>query len=132
MTTRGLLDTSVFIAPESGRPLDEESLPDLAAVSVVTIAELRAGVLVAETGDVRARRLETLESARGMSPLLVDDAVARERARLRLDLLHTGRRMEVNDLWIAATAVAQKVPVVTQDDDFDALRGAEGSSHVHV
>lgn len=31
--------------------------------------------------------------------------------------------MNVNDLWVAATAIANDLPVVTQDDDFDPLAG---------
>ena len=52
---RGLLDTSVFIARESGRPLG--TLPSAAAISVVTIAELHLGVLMADRSAVRVRRL---------------------------------------------------------------------------
>jgi len=36
VVSRGLLDTSVFIAGESGRRLDAEGLPDEVAVSAVT------------------------------------------------------------------------------------------------
>jgi hypothetical protein len=32
-----------------------------------------------------------------------------------------GRRVNVNDLWIAATAAAHRLPIVTQDADFDLL-----------
>jgi hypothetical protein len=35
---RGLLDTSVFIADERGRPLASDRLPDEAADSVATLA----------------------------------------------------------------------------------------------
>ena len=129
---RGLLDTSVFIASEGGRGLDEEALPRSSAVSVVTVAELRAGILVAEVPGVRARRLAALEAALGMAPLVIDDAVAREWARLRMHLLHAGRRMEVNDLWIAATGAAHQVPVFTQDGDFEAPRGVEGFTSIRV
>lgn len=45
--SRGLLDTSVLIATEEGRPLDTDALPDEVFISVVTIAELQAGVLAA-------------------------------------------------------------------------------------
>ena len=45
--SRGLLDTSVLIATETGRPLDIDALPDEVFISVVTIAELQAGVLAA-------------------------------------------------------------------------------------
>lgn len=45
--TRGRVDTSVFIARESDRPLHASLLPDELAVSIITIGELRAGVLAA-------------------------------------------------------------------------------------
>ena len=55
----GLADTTVFIAHESGRPLRADALPDRLAISVITIGELRAGVLAAvdlEPGIVACRR----------------------------------------------------------------------------
>ncbi|MEZ5237443.1 MAG: type II toxin-antitoxin system VapC family toxin [Microthrixaceae bacterium] len=119
--SRGPADTSVFIARESGRALDTQALPDELAVSVITIAELRAGVLVAGTLERRDRRLATLTAALRLDPVPVDDAVAAEWARLRVLLRDTGQRMPVNDSWIAATALALGVPVVTQDDDFPNL-----------
>ena len=47
--TTGLADTTVFIAAESGRTAHLDRLPDRLAVSVITIGELRAGVLAART-----------------------------------------------------------------------------------
>jgi prevent-host-death family protein len=44
---KGRRDASVFIARESGRPLDEDRLPDEVAISAITIGELRADVLAA-------------------------------------------------------------------------------------
>jgi predicted nucleic acid-binding protein len=44
MTSAGVLDTSVFIARESGRPLEVSLLPDQVAMTVVTLAELNLGV----------------------------------------------------------------------------------------
>jgi predicted nucleic acid-binding protein len=119
--SRGLADTSVFIADESERPLDAAALPDELAVSIVTIGELRAGVLAAEDLAVRDRRLRTLVAALALDPVPVDDAVAESWARLRIALRDAGKRMPVNDSWIAATAIALGVPVVTQDDDFPEL-----------
>ncbi len=118
--SRGLLDTSVFIAQE-GRELDVSALPDEVAVSVVTYGELRAGVLAATDVSVRSRRLSTLQTVADLHPLPVDTAVADEWARLRLLLTAAGRRVNVNDTWIAATALAHGVPVVTQDADYRAL-----------
>lgn len=121
--SRGLADTSVFIAQESGRKLKVDDLPDDLAVSIITIGELRAGVLVASTVEARDRRLGTLTAALTLDPIPVDDAVAAEWARLRVLLRDTGQRMPVNDSWIAATAMALDVPVVTQDDDFPTVEG---------
>ena len=116
--TRGLADTSVFIARESGRPLDESALPAELAISVITIGELRAGVLAATDLRSRERRLGTLTAALALDPLPVDDHVAEAWARLRVLLRDAGQRMPVNDSWIAATAMAHGVPVITQDADY--------------
>lgn len=121
--SRGLADTSIFIARESGRPLDTDALPDELAVSIITIGELRAGVLAADTVEARGRRLATLTAALQLDPLPVDQPVAAEWARLRVLLRDSGQRMGVNDSWIAATAMALEVPVVTQDDDFPDVDG---------
>lgn len=121
MTTRGLLDTSIFIAAESGRALDAEALPDESFVCVVTVAELEAGVLAASDTEIRHRRLMTARAVSGLHPLPIDTAAASQWARLRVLLHEAGRRANVNDLWIASVALAHDLPVVTQDDDFDVL-----------
>lgn len=120
---RGLADTSVFIANESGRPLNAAALPDELAVSIVTIGELRAGVLAARDTATRATRLNTLTKAMHLEPIPIDDAVAEQWALLRVMLRDNSLRMPVNDSWIAATAMAVEVPVVTQDADFPELPG---------
>ena len=82
-------------------------------MSVVTYAELRAGVLAATDLDVRSRRLSTLQAVADLHPLPIDTVVADEWARLRLLLAEARRRVNVNDTWIAATALARDgVPVV--------------------
>jgi predicted nucleic acid-binding protein len=116
--TRGLADTTVFIARESGRPLLETLLPDELAVSIITIGELRAGVLAASDVKIRDQRLATLTMAMTLDPVSIDDDVADQWARLRLLLRDSGQRMLVNDSWIAATAMALAVPIITQDDDY--------------
>lgn len=121
--TDGLADTSVFIARESGRVLRTEALPDRLAVSVVTIGELRAGVLAASDLTTRDRRLATLTAALTLEPVPIDEDVANAWARLRVSLRDLGLRMGVNDSWIAATALALGVPIVTQDDDYVEVPG---------
>jgi predicted nucleic acid-binding protein len=129
---RGLLDTSIFIAREIPRRLDVALLPEESAVSAVTVGELQAGVLAAESTPVRARRLATLEAIGDVEVLAVDEAVAGCWAMLRVHVAEAGRRVNVNDLWIAATALAHKIPVVTQDGDFGVIEGAGGLQVVYA
>jgi predicted nucleic acid-binding protein len=127
-----LLDTSVFIATESGRPLDATTMPAEVAVSVITIAELLAGVHAARDTETRATRLATLESISSLVPLTVTEAAAREWARMRSRLAEANRRVNVNDLWIAAIAVANGLVIVTQDADYEALAGLGGPEVIRV
>jgi len=129
---RGLLDTSVFIANETGRALDVTQMPAEVAASVVTLAELQAGVLAAADTATRARRLATLDVLSDIELIPVDENVARTWAELRVHLAGSGRRVNVNDLWIAATALSRGLPVVTQDGDFDPVDGIAGLSVIRV
>jgi len=121
---RGLLDTSVLIAS------DEEnltpSLPEEAAISVASLAELHFGVLVARdepTRQNRLRRLGAIESS--FEPIPIDAAVARAFGTVAHAVKAAGRqpRARVMDLWIAATALAHHLPVYTRNaEDFAPLR----------
>ncbi len=116
--SRAVLDTSVLIAREQGRPL-ERQLPDQVAVSVVSIAELELGVLVAADADARARRLRTLGEVRALaSALPIDERTASAYAELAARSLAAGRKPRIHDTWIAATALVNGAEVWTQDQDF--------------
>jgi predicted nucleic acid-binding protein len=113
-----VLDTSVFIAGERGRPL-VRPLPEQVSVSVVTLAELELGVLMARDSDTRSQRLATLTRVREQTAgLPADDRVASAYARLAAAELSAGRRPRVHDAWIAATALVHGAQVWTQDADF--------------
>ncbi len=123
--SRAIVDTSVLIAAEHGR-MRRHAIPDEIAVSVVTLAELEVGVLVAEDDDVRATRLSTLLAVRESADGLPADApVASAYARLAAASLRAGRRPRVHDTWIAATAAVHDAAVWTQDDDFGHFEGVE-------
>lgn len=114
---RGLLDTSVFIGQEQKRDL--APLPDEAAISVMTLAELHVGVLLARGPKIRAQRLRTLARVeRTFNPLPVDDPVARSFAEIVADARRKLRHPRVVDALIAATAVAHDLPLYSEDRDF--------------
>jgi predicted nucleic acid-binding protein len=126
----GLLDTSVFIAHETERPLGH--LPDHVAVSVVTIGELQLGVLNAADAVSRARRADTLALARTADPIPISEAVMVSWARLVADCRAAGIHwmVKLTDSLIAATAVEHGLPVVTQDDDYDGIAAAHAPLRV--
>lgn len=129
---RGLLDTSVFIAAESGRALRTESMPWASAISSVTRAELRVGVFAAGSVEIRDRRIATLEASARFPVLPVDEEVARAWTQMRVYLAASGRSVNANDVWIAATAATYEIPVLTQDTGFDALSGVAGLTVIPV
>ncbi|MGH9132731.1 MAG: PIN domain-containing protein [Ilumatobacteraceae bacterium] len=116
-----MLDTSVFVAREQTRPLAE--LPAEGRVSVITVAELRIGVLVASEPSVRAQRMRTLAEVEALVAVPVDDDTARQFAEVVAEARQQGRRPKVLDSLIAATARVLDVPVYTQDADFDEIPG---------
>ena len=121
MSAPAILDTSIFVAIEQNRPL-ARALPEQVGVSVVTLAELELGVLMAKDTDARALRLATLTRVRETTAgLPADDRVASAYARLAASELHAGRKPRVHDTWIAATALTHGGEVWTQDKDFSAF-----------
>jgi hypothetical protein len=123
MATGLLFDASVFIAAEAGRPLKQRPDGEV-RVSVVTLAELRLGVLRSE-GVVRELREATLAEARRFVPMPVDEHVADELASLLAKLRASQRRAKAFDCFVAATALAHDLTVVAQDMDFEELHLAE-------
>ena len=132
MTFPVLADTSVFIALEGERTLRADANDWDMRISPVTLAELKAGVLAAQDNQDRLARLRTVEMAAEVPLLGIDEWVADEWAALRSWLADAGRRLDVNDLWIAATAIRFDVPVVTQDNDFFVISGVRGLEVVQV
>ncbi len=128
--SRAILDTSVFIAREQGRPI-ERALPGDVAVSVISIAELEVGILVARDAKSRGQRLRTLTEVRALAGALpIDERTASAYAQLAAGALAEGRRPRIHDTWIAATAVVNGAEVWTQDNDFSDF--VQTVSIVHV
>lgn len=117
---------------EEGRAVRQEALPWQNAISIVTRAELRVGVFAADDIASRDRRIATFEASGRFTVLPIDDEVGRAWAQMRAYLAAAGRRVAVNDMWIAATAAAHEIPVLTQDGDFDALSGVAGLTVIPV
>lgn len=108
-----LLDTSVVIAADESGSLE---LPERAAISVITLGELRAGVLRARSAAnraVRERRLDALRTA--FDALPIDAHVAHHYGEALAWARSKGRASKATDLLIIATAAAADLDLVTLD-----------------
>ena len=116
-----VLDTSILIA-EAADPVEGDI-----AISIVSIAELQFGVLVAPGDERRAHRLARLSAIlRSFEPLPVDAAVAASYGALAAATHRAGRKATARslDLMIAATAHAHGARLVTANvDDVKHLDG---------
>ena len=119
-TVRGLLDTSTLVL--LGRLDDTTALPDEPLISVVTLAELSAGPLVAPSDDERAARQAHLQQAEAdFDPLVFDSAAARMFGQVAASLRRAGQKPTARsfDAMIAATALSHDLAVHTcNPDDF--------------
>ena len=89
--------------------------------SVISLAELRAGRIHAEWGDARSERQEARLAAFLLIPL--DESILNEYAALHAWSLK-GHTTKHNDLWIAATALARAMPLVSCDKRHRAIADA--------
>ena len=113
-----LLDTSVLIAGE------QDSVPDEAAISVASLAEMHFGVHAARDGSERTTRLNRLGIVEAkFDPIPIDASVARAWGSLAGLSVERGiqPRRRTMDLLIAATAQVEQVPLISLDDDLSAL-----------
>jgi predicted nucleic acid-binding protein len=122
---RGLLDTSVVIDLEV---VPVAALPVEVAISAVTLAELAAGPHATNDPAERGRRqdrLQRVEAAFDALPFGAD--AARAYGRVFSAVVNEGRKprgARAVDLLIAATAVAEGLPLYTRNpDDFRSLGG---------
>jgi len=116
----GLLDTSVVVG--LGGITDSADLPSRCFVSAITLAELSVGPLVARNDTDRIARQSVLQQVEAdFDPIPFDAAAARAFGRVAAELRASGRKASARayDALIAATAVAQGLPVYTRNpDDF--------------
>ncbi len=118
---RALADTSVFIGLEAER-FDVSRFSGFEwGISAITLGELRLGVLQARDPESSSRRLTAYQLAQRFEALPVDEPVSDAWALLVSRLRAAGRKVPINDSWIAATAIAHGIPIVTQDADYRAM-----------
>jgi predicted nucleic acid-binding protein len=122
---RGVIDTSIVIALGA---MEASQLPAELAISAVTLAELAAGPHATTDIAERARRQDRLQRAEAaFEAIPVDTACARAYGRVYAAVAAGGRKARGRralDLLIAATALAEELPLYTRNpEDFRDLAG---------
>lgn len=121
--SRGLLDTSVLVDHDR---IDPARLPEESAIAAITLAELNAGPHATADDAERARRQDRLMwAASTWDPLPFDAAAARAYGLVFAATRRAGRtsRARLADLLIAATALANDLPIYTRNPaDFAGLQ----------
>ena len=106
-----LLDTSVVI---DGGAID---LPARTAISVVTLGELRAGVLLATDPRMRAARQARLTAVHdAYEPIPIDESIAERYGEVLAGARAVRRITTATDLLIVATAAATGRVLYTLDE----------------
>ncbi len=117
MSRRLLLDTGVLIAVERGKLTIEQAIrdDDDVAIAAITVAELMAGVELADE-DHRQRRQALVDDLLSSMPVeSYGHGTARAHGRLLAHVRRAGKPRGAHDLIIAATAAATGRSVLTSD-----------------
>jgi tRNA(fMet)-specific endonuclease VapC len=110
-----LIDTSVLVdAERGGEAIALVPAGDPHLISVITVSELLHGVHRAPDDARRTKREAFVEYILGeLETLPATAEIARIHARVWAQLEARGEAVGAHDLWIAATALAHGLPVVT-------------------
>lgn len=117
-----LMDTNVIVRVLNG---DRELINELSKISslctcTVVLGELMYGA--AKSAHV-VQNKQNAKSFCSRYPLLgVSNIVAEFYGEIKKDLLSHGNVMPENDMWIAATALANDMTVITQDRHFEHIQ----------
>ncbi len=120
-----ILDTNALSAWADGDPAIEPLLRTASrlVIPVVVIGEFEFGIRQSRHASRYAEwlnvNLDTVEVAR------IDRAIAAVYGAVRLELKQAGTPIPINDTWIAAVARHERLPIISRDGHFDAVRGVE-------
>lgn len=126
-----VIDTNVLISVERGRRLPEalegRRLDEPVFIAAITASELLHGVYRADSEDRRnARRAFVERVLAAVNILPFDLTAARAHARIWADLRRRGQPIGAHDLLIAAIAIANELPLVTENQaEFERVEGLE-------
>jgi predicted nucleic acid-binding protein len=118
-----ILDTNALTAFIDGQPAigARLSAESRVAIPVIVLGEFRYGIAGSRHRAAYERWLD--DHLPQFEILPITELTAVSYARVRMALKKIGRPIPANDAWIAALCLQHRLPVLTRDDDFDAVPG---------
>lgn len=119
-----LLDTSVIVDIDRG--IEEKRMDHLISLSPHIVSS--ATVMEISTGFFRSNRKAILldEFISPLTIISIDQKVARKAGKIAANLIERGERIEINDLYIAATALLHEETILTTNvKHYERIDGVE-------
>ena len=118
-----ILDTNALSAFIDGQPAvgARLSAESRVAIPVIVLGEFRYGISASRHRAAYERWLD--DHLPQFEILSITEATTVSYARVRMSLKKIGRPIPANDTWIAALCMQHRLPVLTRDEDFDAVPG---------
>ena len=120
-----ILDTNALSAVADDEPAVVRAFRQAASIElpVIVLGEYRFGIGQSRRLGEYEKWLRELMAATRV--LVVEEETSRHYAGIRAALNKAGRPIPSNDLWIAALGRQHRLPLLSQDQHFDAVEGLE-------
>jgi tRNA(fMet)-specific endonuclease VapC len=118
-----ILDTNALSAIADNEQAAVRIFVEAASIELpaVVLGEYRFGIAQSRRRKEYEKWLEELIAATRVLP--VDEETSGHYAAIRSELKKAGKPIPSNDLWIAALARQHRLPLMSVDGHFDAVRG---------
>lgn len=122
-----VVDTNILSDLFRGDPAIRDFLRGFESIYVpsIVLGELLFGFVLGCRGTENRRRLDLFLSQRSVELLSVSPYMAEYYAVLMAALRRNGTPLPMNDVWIAAAACAEKVPLISRDRHFTKIDGLQ-------
>jgi predicted nucleic acid-binding protein len=119
-----VLDTNIYCDFAEGVPDVVDSIAEFGEeifLPTVVIAELTYGFMKGTRLEQNERKLQEIISKLDIGVIDIDRNVARKYALIYLHLVTKGRKIPINDVWIAACCISIGGTLFTRDSHFAAI-----------
>jgi len=122
-----VVDTNILSDLFRGEPSVRDFLREFDSiyVPVTVLGELLFGFVLGSREAENRQRLDQFLSQRSVEILPVSPSVAGHYASVMVSLRRNGTPLPANDVWIAAAACAEKVPLISRYRHFSKINGLQ-------